>query len=69
MAERQGRQNGKVERLNRTLQGEWVYRQVFTSNAELAPWIEYYDTSTTSQRTRRPAADQPAVTNLMAGYT
>ncbi|WP_137876696.1 IS481 family transposase [Rhodococcus sp. Q] len=41
-------QNGKVERLNRTLQTEWAYRQVFTSNAEraeaLAPWVEYYNT-------------------------
>jgi transposase InsO family protein len=41
-------QNGKVERLNRTLVSEWAYRQVFTSNAEraaaLAPWIEHYNT-------------------------
>ena len=41
-------QNGKVERLNRTLATEWAYRQVFTSNDErtaaLAPWIEYYNT-------------------------
>ena len=41
-------QNGKVERLNRTLQTEWAYRQVFTSNtdrtAAIAPWIEYYNT-------------------------
>jgi transposase InsO family protein len=41
-------QNGKVERLNRTLQTEWAYRQVFTSNAEraaaLAPWLEHYNT-------------------------
>jgi transposase InsO family protein len=41
-------QNGKVERLNRTLQTEWAYRQVFTSNdqraAALAPWLEYYNT-------------------------
>ena len=41
-------QNGKVERLNRTLQTEWAYRQVFTSNTErtaaLAPWLEYYNT-------------------------
>ncbi len=40
-------QNGKVERLNRTLQTEWAYRQVFTSNTEraaaLAPWIENYN--------------------------
>ena len=27
-------QNGKVERLNRTLATEWAYRQPFTSNAE-----------------------------------
>lgn len=34
-------QNGKVERYNRTLQTEWAYRQVFTTNtarsAALAP--------------------------------
>jgi transposase InsO family protein len=41
-------QNGKVERLNRTLATEWAYRQAFTSNTErtaaLAPWLEYYNT-------------------------
>jgi transposase InsO family protein len=41
-------QNGKVERFNRTLQSEWAYRQVFTSNTEraqaLAPWLETYNT-------------------------
>ena len=41
-------QNGKVERLNRTLQTEWAYRQVFASNDErtaaLAPWIDHYNT-------------------------
>jgi transposase InsO family protein len=41
-------QNGKVERLNRTLQTEWAYRQIFTSNTEraaaLAPWLENYNT-------------------------
>jgi transposase InsO family protein len=41
-------QNGKVERLNRTLQTEWAYRQIFTSNVEraaaLAPWLEHYNT-------------------------
>ena len=40
-------QNGKVERFNRTLQIEWAYRQVFTSNhqrsAALAPWLKYYN--------------------------
>jgi transposase InsO family protein len=41
-------QNGKVERLNRTLATECAYRQVSTSNDErtaaLAPWLEYYNT-------------------------
>jgi transposase InsO family protein len=41
-------QNGKVERLNRTLQAEWAYQRIFLSNAEraaaLAPWIEHYNT-------------------------
>ncbi|MCW2867385.1 MAG: Integrase, catalytic region [Marmoricola sp.] len=41
-------QNGKVERLNRTLLTEWAYRQVFLTNDErtaaLAPWLEYYNT-------------------------
>lgn len=41
-------QNGKVERLNRTLATEWAYRLPFTSNADrhaaLAPWLEHYNT-------------------------
>jgi transposase InsO family protein len=41
-------QNGKVERFNRTLQAEWAYRQVFTTNDDragaLAPWLETYNT-------------------------
>jgi len=41
-------QNGKVERLNRTLLAEWAYRQAFLTNHErsaaLAPWLEHYNT-------------------------
>ena len=41
-------QNGKVERLNRTLASEWAYRRVWLSNddrtAALAPWLKYYNT-------------------------
>jgi transposase InsO family protein len=41
-------QNGKVERLNRTLATEWAYHQQFTNNDErtaaLAPWLEHYNT-------------------------
>lgn len=40
-------QNGKVERFNRTLQTEWAYRQVFTSNDQrtqaLDPWLHFYN--------------------------
>jgi transposase InsO family protein len=40
-------QNGKVERFNRTLQTEWAYRQIFTTNndrtAALAPWLHTYN--------------------------
>ncbi|WP_432560709.1 IS481 family transposase [Granulicoccus sp. GXG6511] len=41
-------QNGKVERLNRTLATEWAYRRTYASNQErtaaLAPWLERYNT-------------------------
>jgi len=40
-------QNGKVERFNRTLQTEWAYRHIFTSNRQraqaLQPWLDYYN--------------------------
>jgi transposase InsO family protein len=41
-------QNGKVERLNRTLTSEWAYRRPYVSNdartAALAGWLEHYNT-------------------------
>jgi transposase InsO family protein len=41
-------QNGKVERLNRTLQTEWAYRRAYTSNSQrtraLARWLQRYNT-------------------------
>jgi transposase InsO family protein len=57
-------QNGKVERFNRTLQSEWAYREVFTTNQDradaLAPWLDGYN------NTRRHSAlgDQPPVSRL-----
>ena len=40
-------QNGKVERFNRTLQTEWAYTRIYTSNREraqaLPSWLEYYN--------------------------
>lgn len=57
-------QNGKVERLNRTLQTEWAYRQIFTTNAErtaaLAPWLNYYNT----QRPHTALGGHPPITRL-----
>jgi transposase InsO family protein len=57
-------QNGKVERLNRTLQIEWAYRQIFTSNAERAaaldPWLNYYNT----QRRHTALGGHPPISRL-----
>jgi transposase InsO family protein len=57
-------QNGKVERLNRTLQTEWAYHQVFTSNeraAALAPWLEHYNT----KRRHSALGGQPSTSRLL----
>ena len=57
-------QNGKVERLNRTLQSEWAYRQVFTSNQEraaaLAPWLEHYN----NRRRHSALGGRPPISRL-----
>jgi transposase InsO family protein len=57
-------QNGKVERLNRTLATEWAYRRVYTTNtartAALAPWLEHYNT----QRRHSALAGLPPITRL-----
>ena len=57
-------QNGKVERLNRTLATEWAYRQPFTNNdhraATLAPWLEHYNT----QRRHSALGGQPPISRL-----
>lgn len=57
-------QNGKVERFNRTLQIEWAYRQVFTSNdqrsAALAPWLDFYN----NQRRHSALAGLPPISRV-----
>ncbi len=57
-------QNGKVERLNRTLATEWAYRQVFTTNDErtaaLAPWLEHYNT----ERRHSALGGEPPISRL-----
>ena len=58
-------QNGKVERLNRTLLTEWAYRQVFLTNDEraaaLAPWLEHYNT----QRRHSALGGRPPISRLL----
>ena len=57
-------QNGKVERLNRTLQIEWAYRRVYRSNGErtraLAAWIRRYNT----ERPHSSLGGRPPVSRL-----
>jgi len=57
-------QNGKVERLNRTLLTEWAYRRVYQSSAErtaaLAPWLEHYNT----QRRHSALGGLPPISRL-----
>jgi transposase InsO family protein len=57
-------QNGKVERLNRTLQVEWAYRRVYRSNAErtraLALWLRRYN----SERPHSSLGGRPPVSRL-----
>ena len=58
-------QNGKVERLNRTLATEWAYRRVFTTNdqraAALAPWLEHYNT----ERRHSALGGRPPISRLL----
>ncbi len=58
-------QNGKVERLNRTLATEWAYSRVFTSNqqrtAALAPWLEHYNT----ERRHSALGGKPPISRLL----
>jgi transposase InsO family protein len=57
-------QNGKVERLNRTLLTEWAYRHIFLTNDErtaaLAPWLEHYNT----QRRHSALGGLPPISRL-----
>jgi transposase InsO family protein len=59
-------QNGKVERFDRTLQAEWAYRRVFTSNEErtaaLAPWLTTYN----NHRRHHALDGHPPITRVMS---
>jgi transposase InsO family protein len=57
-------QNGKVERLNRTLQIEWAYRRAYHSNGQrtraLAAWLRRYNT----ERPHSALGGRPPVSRL-----
>lgn len=57
-------QNGKVERLNRTLQIEWAYRRPYTSNAQrkraLPTWLRRYN----NERPHSALGGRPPVSRL-----
>jgi transposase InsO family protein len=57
-------QNGKVERFNRTMQIEWAYRQIFTTNTQrsnaFAPWLAHYNT----QRNHSAIGGSPPISRL-----
>lgn len=54
-------QNGKVERFNRTLQIEWAYRRVFTSNSArtraFTRWLAFYN----NKRRHTALGDKPPI--------
>jgi transposase InsO family protein len=56
--------NGKVERFNRTLQAEWAYRRVYTSNtrraAALPRWLQDYN----QRRPHTALAGQPPISRV-----
>jgi transposase InsO family protein len=56
--------NGKVERFNRTLQTEWAYRRVYTTNTErahaLTPWLTEYN----NHRPHTALGGQPPITRV-----
>lgn len=56
--------NGKVERFNRTLQAEWAYARVYTSNTRRAKalprWLNEYN----HHRPHTALAGQPPITRV-----
>jgi len=57
-------QNGKVERFNRTLQTEWAYRQVFTTNEERSAALPDFINTYNHQRRHHALAGHPPISRL-----
>ena len=57
-------QNGKVERFNRTLQTEWAYRQIFTSNNERAAALPHFLHDYNHQRRHHALGGHPPISRL-----
>jgi transposase InsO family protein len=57
-------QNGKVERFNRTLQTEWAYRRVFTTNAERSAALPDFLDDYNHRRRHSALGDNPPISRL-----
>ena len=58
-------QNGKVERFNRTLQVEWAYRQVFTTNAERTKAFTLWLTRYNYERPHSALGGRPPISRVL----
>jgi transposase InsO family protein len=56
--------NGKVERFNRTLQTEWAYRRVYTSNHRRAVALPRWLTEYNNHRPHTALGGQPPISRL-----
>ena len=56
--------NGKVERFNRTLQTEWAYRRIYTSNTRRANALPRWLTQYNNHRPHTALAGQPPISRL-----
>lgn len=57
-------QNGKAERFNRTLQTEWAYRQVFTTNNERSAALPDFLDNYNHRRRHTAIGGQPPISRL-----
>jgi transposase InsO family protein len=56
--------NGKIERFNRTLQTEWAYRRIYTSNHQRAAALPRWLTEYNHHRPHSALAGPPPISRL-----